>query len=52
MEYGRLLLGLEDAATIFGELELGTAELGRRHLLESARFRELLAEPPLLARAA
>jgi single-stranded-DNA-specific exonuclease len=43
-----------DAAAIFAELELelGEAGLGRRHLLESARFRALLAEPAVLARAA
>jgi single-stranded-DNA-specific exonuclease len=40
-----------DAAAIFAELELEEAGLGRRHLLESERFRDLLAEP-VLARAA
>jgi single-stranded-DNA-specific exonuclease len=39
-----------EARAIFEELELGEAA-GRRHLLESERFRALLAEPPL-ARAA
>jgi len=38
-----------EAAAIFAELEL---ELGERHLLESARFRALLAAEPALARAA
>jgi single-stranded-DNA-specific exonuclease len=37
-----------DAAAIFAELGL---DLGRRHLLESERFRALL-EPPMLAKAA
>jgi single-stranded-DNA-specific exonuclease len=41
-----------DAVAIFAELELEEAGLGRRHLLESERFRELLAAPPVLARAA
>jgi single-stranded-DNA-specific exonuclease len=38
-----------EAAAIFAELEL---ELGERHLLESERFRALLAAEPALARAA
>src|SRR5581483_5595819 len=38
-----------DAVAIFDELGL---ELGRRHLLESERFRALLAETPALAEAA
>ena len=42
---------LADAEAIFAELELGDAGLGRRHLLESETFRELLAAPTL-ARAA
>jgi single-stranded-DNA-specific exonuclease len=41
-----------DAAAIFAELELEEAGLSRRHLLESERFRELLAATPVLARAA
>jgi len=40
-----------EAAAIFAELEVEDAGIGRRHLLESARFRALLAQPPL-ARAA
>jgi hypothetical protein len=41
-----------DARAIFSELDLAEAEApGRRHLLESATFRALLAEPAL-ARAA
>ena len=40
-----------DAAAIFAELELGTGGLGRRHLLESARFRALV-EAPVYAEAA
>jgi single-stranded-DNA-specific exonuclease len=40
-----------DATAIFAELELEEAGLGRRHLLESPRFRMLLDAPPL-ARAA
>ena len=40
-----------DARAIFEELGLGPDGAPRRHLLESARFRELLASPPL-ARAA
>ena len=42
-----------DAVAIFTELEIDEAGLGRRHLLESERFRALLErEPPVLARAA
>ncbi|HEY5059393.1 MAG TPA: single-stranded-DNA-specific exonuclease RecJ [Gaiellaceae bacterium] len=41
-----------DAERVFVELELGETELGRRHLLESERFRALLAGEPALARAA
>jgi len=43
-----------DAVAIFAELEIGEAGLGRRHLLESERFRALLLErePPVLAHAA
>ncbi|MGZ4355041.1 MAG: single-stranded-DNA-specific exonuclease RecJ, partial [Gaiellaceae bacterium] len=41
-----------DAAAVFAELERDEAGLGRRHLLESARFRALLAGEPALARAA
>jgi single-stranded-DNA-specific exonuclease len=42
-----------DAVAIFAELELDESGLGRRHLLESERFRLLLQrEPPTLARAA
>jgi single-stranded-DNA-specific exonuclease len=41
-----------DAGAIFAELELEEAGLGRRHLLESERFRALLAAEPVLARAA
>jgi single-stranded-DNA-specific exonuclease len=41
-----------DAAAVFAELEVGEAGLGRRHLLESERFRALLAGEPALARAA
>ena len=40
-----------EAAAIFAELEVEDAGLGRRHLLESARFRALLEVSPL-ARAA
>ena len=36
-----------EAAAIFAELEVEDAGLGRRHLLESARFRALLEVPPL-----
>jgi single-stranded-DNA-specific exonuclease len=43
----------EDAAAIFAELGLADAGATRRHLLESERFRALLAEGvPALARAA
>jgi single-stranded-DNA-specific exonuclease len=42
-----------EAAAIFAELELDGAAAGRRHLLESERFRALLErEQPALARAA
>ncbi|HVA29757.1 MAG TPA: single-stranded-DNA-specific exonuclease RecJ [Gaiellaceae bacterium] len=41
-----------DAAAVFAELEVDEAGLGRRHLLESERFRALLAAEPALARAA
>lgn len=41
-----------DASAVFDELEVGEAGLGRRHLLESERFRALLAREPALARAA
>jgi len=41
-----------DASAVFAELEVGEAGLGRRHLLESERFRALLAGEPALARAA
>jgi hypothetical protein len=42
-----------DAVAVFAELELAETGLGRRHLLESERFRSLLErEPPTLARAA
>ena len=41
-----------EAVAVFTELELDEAGLGRRHLLESARFRALLAGEPALARAA
>ncbi|HVP75093.1 MAG TPA: single-stranded-DNA-specific exonuclease RecJ [Gaiellaceae bacterium] len=41
-----------EAAAVFAELELGEAGLSRRHLLESERFRALLAGPPALAHAA
>jgi single-stranded-DNA-specific exonuclease len=40
------------AAAVFAELEVGEAGLGRRHLLESERFRALLELEPALARAA
>jgi single-stranded-DNA-specific exonuclease len=41
------------AAAIFDELEIDETGLGRRHLLESERFRALLdGEQPVLARAA
>jgi single-stranded-DNA-specific exonuclease len=42
-----------DAVAIFAELELDESGLGRRHLLESERFRSLLEDgAPTLARAA
>ena len=41
-----------DAVAVFSELQLDEAGLGKRHLLESARFRALLAGEPALARAA
>jgi hypothetical protein len=42
-----------EAALVFAELELGDAGgLGKRHLLESERFRALLELEPVLARAA
>jgi single-stranded-DNA-specific exonuclease len=42
-----------DAVAIFAELEIAEAGLGRRHLLESERFRALLATAtPALAEAA
>jgi single-stranded-DNA-specific exonuclease len=41
-----------DALAIFAELELDETGLGRRHLLESERFRALLAPETVLARAA
>jgi len=41
-----------DAAVVFAELEVDETGLGRRHLLESQRFRTLLAGGPALARAA
>ncbi len=41
-----------EASAIFAELELDEAGLGRRHLLDSQRFRALLAGAPALARAA
>ncbi|HEY3541379.1 MAG TPA: single-stranded-DNA-specific exonuclease RecJ [Gaiellaceae bacterium] len=41
-----------DAAVVFAELELAELGLGRRHLLESERFRALLELQPALARAA
>jgi single-stranded-DNA-specific exonuclease len=42
-----------DAAAVFAELEVEEAGLGRRHLLESERFRALLeSAEPALARAA
>jgi RecJ OB domain len=41
-----------DAVAIFAELEIAAAGLGRRHLLESERFRALLEETPALAEAA
>jgi hypothetical protein len=44
--------GHADAAVVFAELELEELGLGRRHLLESERFRALLEHEPVLARAA
>src|SRR6266542_4094395 len=41
-----------EAAAIFAELEFEEAGVGRRHLLESERFRALLVREPPLARAA
>ena len=41
-----------DAVEVFEELEIEAAGLGRRHLLESERFRALLEREPALARAA
>jgi hypothetical protein len=41
-----------EATTIFAELEIDAAGLGRRHLFESERFRALLTGEPTLARAA
>jgi single-stranded-DNA-specific exonuclease len=41
-----------EAEAIFAELAIDQVALGRRHLLESERFRTLLADPPPLARAA
>ena len=41
-----------EATAIFAELELDETGLGRRHLLESERFRALLAGEPALAQAA
>jgi single-stranded-DNA-specific exonuclease len=41
-----------EARGVFAELELDESGLGRRHLLESPRFRALLAAPVPLARAA
>ncbi|MEN3341008.1 MAG: single-stranded-DNA-specific exonuclease [Actinomycetota bacterium] len=41
-----------EADAVFRELEVAAAGAGRRHLLESARFRALLAGEPVLARAA
>ncbi|MBV8561580.1 MAG: hypothetical protein JOZ56_00675, partial [Actinobacteria bacterium] len=42
-----------EAQVVFAELELDEAGLGRRHLLESERFRELLAHGrPALPKAA
>jgi single-stranded-DNA-specific exonuclease len=41
-----------EAALVFAELELEEAGLGRRHLLESERFRALLELEPVMARAA
>jgi single-stranded-DNA-specific exonuclease len=41
-----------EAGAVFAELEIDEAGLGRRHLLESERFRALLVREPVLARAA
>jgi single-stranded-DNA-specific exonuclease len=41
-----------DAAAVFEELEIAEAGFGKRHLLESDRFRALLAREPALAEAA
>jgi hypothetical protein len=41
-----------DASAVFDDLEVEEAGLGRRHLLESGRFRALLESEPVLARAA
>jgi single-stranded-DNA-specific exonuclease len=41
-----------EAGAVFGELEVDEGGLGRRHLLESERFRALLVREPVLARAA
>jgi hypothetical protein len=41
-----------DAVAVFAELQLEQTGLGKRHLLESPRFRALLAGEPALARAA
>jgi single-stranded-DNA-specific exonuclease len=41
-----------EAVAVFAELEIEEAGLGRRHLLESERFRALLLGEPVLARAA
>jgi single-stranded-DNA-specific exonuclease len=41
-----------EAAAIFAELELGEGESGRRHLLESPTFRQLLEAPDGVAQAA
>ena len=52
-EYRRPAEGRDaEAAAIFAELEVDERGLGRRHLLESERFRLLLAGEPALARAA
>ena len=41
-----------EAAMIFAELELGEGESGRRHLLESPTFRQLVEARPTFAEAA
>jgi single-stranded-DNA-specific exonuclease len=41
-----------EASAVFAELEIDETGLGRRHLLESDRFRALLVREPVLARAA